>query len=376
MQDAGVAPYARRVPDTLATRALNRALLARQGLLDRWKLSVPEALEHLAGLQAQDPYAPYYGLWSRLEGFTHGHLSGLLLEREAVRTVLMRSTVHLVTARDAQRLRPLLAAMLARRLLTGSPWGRALIGMDLEALVTTGRELLEQEPRTNPELARLLVERFPDRDGESMTQGLRNLLPLVQLPPRGIWGEGGVVRLTTLAAWTGNADVPELTLDDLVRRYLAAFGPATPLDAQTWSGLTRLGVVFERLRPELARFRDEQGRELFDLPDAPRPDAGTPAPPRFLPAYDNALVSHRDRQRIIDPMHRETVFTKGTLLVDGFVRGTWKLTPRARAPRLAIDVFRRLSNAELATVEREGRRLVAFALPDPGDASIQIGPVG
>lgn len=245
--------------------------------------------------------------------------------------------------------------------------------MDLGALVAVGRELVEQEPRTNPELAALLVERFPGRDGKSMTQGLRNLLPLVQLPPRGIWGVGGVVRLTTLGAWVGSARGSDPTLEELVRRYLAAYGPANALDAQMWCGLTRLGEVFERLRQELVSFRDEQGRELFDLPGAPRPAADTPAPPRFLPEYDNALVSHRRRQRIIDPAHREAVFTKGTLLVDGFVRGTWKLTSRTRAPGLAIDVFRRLSKAELDAVEREGRRLVAFAAPDASDAAIQVG---
>ena len=244
--------------------------------------------------------------------------------------------------------------------------------MDLDALVTTGRELLEQEPRTNPELARLLVERFPDRDGESITQGLRNLLPLVQLPPRGIWGEGGVVRLTTLGAFAGDAEAPALTLDDLV--YLVVFGPATLLDAQTWSGLTRLGETFERLRPELVAVRDEHGHELFDLPEAPRPDAETPAPPRFLPEYDNALVSHRDRRRIIDPAHREAVFTKGTLLVDGFVRGTWKLTSHARAPRLEIAVFRRLAQRELAAVEAEGSRLAAFAAPDAAPAAVEVRP--
>jgi hypothetical protein len=352
------------VTEVLTTRALNRALLARQGLLERWTMPVPHALEQLVGLQAQAPNAPYYGLWSRLARFTQDDLAERLRAHTAVRIVLMRSTVHLVTARDAHALRPRLAAMLDRRLFTGSPWGRALVGMDLDALVTTGRELLEQEPRTNPELARLLVERFPDRDGESMTHGLRNLLPLVQLPPRGIWGEGGVVRLTTLAAFAGDAEAPALTLDDLVRRYLAAFGPATPLDAQAWSGLTRLGETFERLRTELTTLRDEDGHELFDLPEAPRPDAETPAPPRFLPEYDNALVSHRDRRRIIDPAHREAVFTKGTLLVDGFVRGTWKLTSRARAPRLEIAVFRRLARRELAAVEAEGCRLAAFAAPD------------
>jgi Winged helix DNA-binding domain len=355
------------VPELVSTRALNRALLARQGLLARLTITVPEALEHLVGLQAQAPNAPYYGLWSRLTGFTTDDLAELLLTRRAVRIVLMRSTVHLVTARDCLELRPLVAPMLERQLMAGSPWGRALAGMDLDALVVAGREILEQQPLANPELARRLEQLWPERDGESMAQGLRNLLPLVQLPPRGIWGAGGVPTLTTAESWIGAPLAADATLDGLVTRYLAAFGPASVRDAQTWCGVTRLGAVFERLRPELLVLVDEQGRELFDLPAAPRPDPETPAPPRFLPAYDNALVSHADRRRIIAAEHRERVFTKGTLLVDGFVCGTWKLTSRRRTGTLAIETFRRLSQRHLASVEREGELLLAFAAADaPG----------
>jgi hypothetical protein len=349
--------------EILSSRALNRALLARQGLLERLQMPVPDAIEHLVGLQAQSPNAPYFGLWSRVQGFTTDDLAGLLERREVVRTVLMRSTVHLVSGRDARFLRPLLAPMLERRLVAGSSWGQALSGMDLVALVAVGRELLEQEPRTNPELAALLVERFPGRDGESMTQGLRNLLALVQVPPRGIWGVGGVVRLTTADAWLGAPAQPDATRDELVTRYLAAFGPASVRDAQAWCGLTRLGEVFERLRPQLACFRDEDGRELFDLPEAPRPDPDARAPARFLPEYDNALVSHADRRRIIDPAHRERVFTKGSLLVDGVVRGTWRLTTPRRRATLRIEVFRALSRRDRAGVEREGARLLDFAAP-------------
>ena len=361
--------------EVLSTRALNRALLARQGLLGGLALELPEAIEHLVGLQAQVPNAPYYGLWTRLERFATDDLAELLVTRQAVRLVLMRSTVHLVTARDALWIRPLVAAMLERQLRTGSPWGRALEGMDLEALVATGRELLEQEPRTNPELARLLAGRFPGRDGESMTQGLRNLLPLVQLPPRGVWGVGGVPTLTTAEAWLGSPVAAGATLDALMRRYLAAFGPASVQDAQTWCGLTRLGAVFERLRPELVTFRDERGLELFDLPHAPRPDPATPAPPRFLPEYDNVLVSHADRGRIIAPEQREPVFGKGALLVDGFVRGTWRLATRRRTASLSIDPFRRLSKRDETGVRREGARLLAFAAPEGASCDLVL-PVG
>jgi hypothetical protein len=349
------------VPAILSTRELNRALLARQGLLDRLALPVPALLEHLVGLQAQAPNAPYFGLWTRLDSFATGDLAELLLTRRAVRIVVMRSTVHLVTARDCLVLRTLVAPMLERQLLRGSPWGRALVGMDLDALVAAGREIVEQRPRTNPELAEALAAIWPERDGESMAQGLRNLLPLVQLPPRGVWGAGGVPRLTTAASWIGARSEPEGSREELVIRYLGAFGPASVRDAQTWCGLTRLADVFEGLRPRLLTFRDEHGRELFDLPDAPRPGPKTPAPPRFLPEYDNVLVSHADRTRIIAPEHRERVFTKGTLLVDGFVQGTWKLTTARRSSTLAIDPLRPLARRDLAAVRREGERLLGFA---------------
>ena len=162
----------------------------------------------------------------------------------------MRSTVHLVTARDCLALRPLVAPMLERQLMAGSPWGKALVGMDLGALVAAGRELVEQQPRTNPELARCLEQRFPERDGASMAQGLRNLLPLVQLPPRGIWGAGGVPTLTTAESWIGAPLSTGSTLDEMVLRYLAAFGPASVRDAQTWCGVTRLGSRLRAAAPD------------------------------------------------------------------------------------------------------------------------------
>jgi hypothetical protein len=360
------------VAEVLSTQALNRALLARQGLLERASVPLPAMVEHLVGLQAQVPNAPYFGLWTRVRDFDPGELAGLLESRRLVRMALMRSTVHLVTARDALYLRPLIAPMLERQLFTGSPWGKPLIGMDLDALVATGRELVEQAPRTNPELARVLQERFPDRDGACMAQALRNLLPLVQLPPRGVWGVGGVARLTTADSWIGAPVEDGATPDRMVLRYLGAFGPATVMDAQTWSGLTRLGEVFERLAPQLERFEDDEGRELFDLPDAPRPDPGTASPPRFLPEYDNVLVSHADRRRIIATEHREPVFGKGTLLVDGFVRGTWRLTSRTRGASLAVEVFRPLAKRQLAQVEREGRRLLAFAAPAAANPELAV----
>jgi hypothetical protein len=349
--------------EVLGRRALNRALLARQGLIDRWDCPPHEAIERLVGLQGQVPNAPYVGLHTRLERFEPDDLADLLWSRDVVRIALMRSTVHLVTAADCLRLRPVVAPVLERQLWKGSPWGKALVGLDPDELVAAGREILDESPRTNPELARALCERFPARDGESMANGLRNLAPLVQVPPRGIWGVGGVARLATAESWLGASLERDGAPDETILRYLGAFGPASAHDVQTWSGLTRLGEVLERLRPGLACFRDESGRELFDLRGAPRPDPDTPAPPRFLPEYDNALLSHAARERIIAAEHRPRVFTKGALLVDGFVRGTWSVRTARRSATLSIAPFRRISKRDAAAVEREGARLLGFVSP-------------
>jgi Winged helix DNA-binding domain len=363
------------VADVLTRRALNRALLARQGLLERWSIPVPEAIERLVGLQAQAPNAPYIGLWSRVAGFRTGDLAELMRTRAVVRIALMRSTVHLVTARDCIALRPVVASVLERQLWGGSPWGKRLAGIDPLALAAAGREILDRQPLTNPELARHLRERFPEHDGESMANAVRNLVPLVQLPPRGIWGVGGVATLATAESWLGAPLEPAGAPDLAILRYLGAFGPASVMDVQAWCGLTRLAEVVERLRPQLVCFRDEQGRELFDLPNAARPDPATPAPPRFLPEYDNVLVSHADRSRIIALDHRERVFTKGALLVDGVVRGTWKIRSTRRAAQLEIAAFDRIPARAASAVAREGRRLLGFAAPSV-DHEVQIVPAG
>ncbi|MGH4020485.1 MAG: winged helix DNA-binding domain-containing protein, partial [Pseudonocardiaceae bacterium] len=211
--------------DLLSRRALNRALLERQLLLRRGSSSVTEVIERLVGMQAQAPMPPYYGLWTRLAGFRPDDLAELITGRQVVRIALMRGTVHLVTARDCLALRPVVAAVLERQ-LAHSAHGKLLAGIHTDELVAAGRELVEQRPRSTVELGDLIAKRWPDRDPTALAMAVRCLVPLVQLPPRGIWGASGQLTVTTAEAWLGRPLDDALSPDAMVLRYLAAFGPA------------------------------------------------------------------------------------------------------------------------------------------------------
>lgn len=363
--------------DVLNNRALNRALLARQMLLAPAPLpegpgragAVIAMVEHLAGLQAQAPFPPYYGLWSRLAGFQPGDLAELLVSRQVVRIALMRSTIHLVSARDCLTFRPLLQPALDRSLST--IFGKQFAGLDTGALAAAGRALVDAEPRTFGELGGLLAADWPGHPPNALAQGVRVLVPLIQVPPRAVWGSAGQSRHTSAQAWLGSALDPSPSPGDFVTRYLAAFGPATVADVQAWSGLTRLAEVVEALRPGLRTFRDEQGRELFDLPDAPRPSPGTPAPVRLVAEFDNLVLSHADRARVISPDHRQRLNTRngifpGTVLVDGFVSGMWRITRSRGAATLTIELFTSVSPADRDAIVAEAERLLGFAAPGDG----------
>jgi hypothetical protein len=351
----------------LGQRALNRALLARQELLERASRSVPDAVHHLVGLQAQAPWSPYYALSARLDRFDPDDLGAMLTDRRAVRIALMRGTVHLVTADDCLALRALHAAFLERALMT-SAWRAGLDGLDLDAVVAEGRALIEAEPLPFSRLGTRLAESWPDRDPSTLAQLVRGRVPLVQVPPRAVWGRSGQVVVTTAEHWLGRPLDAGATLDDMILRYLAAFGPASVMDMQAWSGLTRLREVADRLGDRVVRFRNDNGRELLDLPDAPRPDPDTPAPVRFLPDFDNVVLSHADRRRIVDDEVRKRVQTinhvlPGTVLVDGRVAGIWSIERANGAASLAVTPYVRLSAADRDQVAGEGARLLAFAAP-------------
>jgi hypothetical protein len=363
------------MPGTLTRRALNRALLARQLLLTRAPLPVPEAIEHLVGLEVQLPAAPYVALWARLQDFRPEVLSQLLTGRAAVRTSLLRATLHLVTARDCLALHPVLRPVHDRAFQSGSPYGRRLQGIDLADVLRAGATLLDQRARTLAELGAALATRWPDRDPGALGQAVRYLVPAVQVPPRGLWKRGGQPVWATVEHWLGRAPDGDPNPDTLLTRYLAAFGPASVRDVQAWSGLTRLGEVMDRLRPRLRTFRDEGGVELFDLPDAPLPPADTPAPPRFLPPLDNLLLSHADRTRVLATGDRERTVTReasGALLVDGFVAGTWRVGATRRAATLRIEAFHPLPDEDHQAVAGEGDRLLAFDQPDAATRDVQL----
>jgi hypothetical protein len=366
---------ARRVATTqdlpiLTRQALNRALLARQFLLDRVAMPAESVIEHLVGMQAQVPTDPYVALWSRIEGFRPAELSDLIETRRVVRaTAMMRTTIHLLTADDWLTLRPVLQVVAERGFATGSPFGRQLAGLDIEEVLDAGRALLAEKPRTIGELGRHLHERWPNRDRTSLGYAIRLIVPLVQIPPRGLWGRSGQPTLATAESWLGRPVGTDTAPDAIVLRYLRAFGPATVMDIQSWCWLTRLAPVVERLRPRLRTFRDEHGRELFDLPDAPRPDPETAAPPRFLPTYDNIALSHKDRTRIYGDLGNWTtvgddainrVFAGGSVLVDGFVLGGWHLDRAGARTTLVINPIRPLASADEPGVAEEGMRLLGL----------------
>jgi hypothetical protein len=290
----------------------------------------------------------------------------------------MRNTVHLVTARDYLALRPLVQPVIDRGLYANRA---GIEGVDIEALVVAGCALLEERPRAAKELGELLRERWPDRDPASLARAIRHLVPLVQVPPRGVWGKSGQTVHTTAEAWLGRPLDSDSSLDEMVVRYLGAFGPATVKDVQTWSGLTRLGEVTERLRPRLRVIRDEHGRELFDLPDAPRPDPDTPAPARFVPEFDNLILSHADRARVIADDYRKAIASKNgmvpaTVLVDGFVRGTWKAERTRKRATISIRPFERLRKGDRDALVEEAERLVRFVGEDAESFEVRFDEKG
>lgn len=364
----------------LSLRAINRATLARQLLVERDARSVESALERLVGMQAQAPFPPYFGLWTRLADFTPAALADALLERRVARIVLMRGTVHLVTAADVGFLRPLVQVIMDRDLRTNASHAPGLAGLDFDELAAEARAALAEQALTAKELGATLARRWPRRPPTALAHAARGRLPLVQVPPRAVWGRSGQTRYRTAEHWLGRAAESDPDPARLVLRYLGAFGPATVADVQTWSGLTRLREVVEPLRPRLRSFTDPAGRELFDLPDAPRPPADLPVPVRFLPEFDNLLLSHADRTRVMSEPHRKRLFSAknglfpGTFLVDGFLCGQWRISKQRTAATLTITPWTKVTKKDTAALLREGRRMLDFAAADAETREVHLEP--
>jgi hypothetical protein len=357
---------------TLDARVLNRTLLARQGLLERSVRTARDVIEDLVGLQAQEPIDPYVALWTRVVDLDPLELSGLLDARAAVRMGLLRGTLHLVTARDALAMYPIMADVMARS-WRSSPFAKRLHGVDVDAVLRGARAALEERPMTPSELGLALAPGWPDRDPTSLAYAARFLLPLVQVPPRGLWGRTGRPTNTTAEAWLKAPMDGAPNIDRLVRRYLRAFGPATVADIRVWSWLTGLREVVDRMRPRLRTFRDIVGRELLDVPDGPIATGDEPAPIRFLPQYDNVFLSHADRARILHPSITIAEMTwRGGVLVDGYVGAAWRIAKRKAGATLTVTRYAPLDAPQRAALEDEGDRLVAFLVPDAATRSIQI----
>jgi hypothetical protein len=348
----------------LTRRDLNRALLERQLLLERKALSPVKAVERLAGLQAQSTTSPYLSLWTRLEGFERDQLVRALKGRRLVKAVIQRGTLHIVTPADYW------AFATARRELGGILWPPSyearLPSAKLAKLAASVAAELDGVELTFKEV-RALLEPY-EQPGLSPTfiwRRIQGHAYVVHVPPSGIWGYGGHgVYTAAEGTLAGQPPPAEEAFDRLVLSYLAAYGPATKHDVGQWAGIPRLAPITASLeRQSLRTFRDEEGRTLYDLPRAPLPDADAPAPARLIPRFDNLVLSHADRSRILGDVPLTRIITNNamvhaTILVDGFVAGTWQL----EQGRVVLEPFSPLSRDVKRALQAEAERLEAFVV--------------
>ncbi|MCW3059332.1 MAG: hypothetical protein JWQ02_1153, partial [Capsulimonas sp.] len=334
-----------------------------------------EAIEHLAAMQAQEAKPPYLGLWTRLASFERENLHRLLHDRMAVRATMMRATIHLASARDFLEWRTAIQPVLTGGMQ--SILKDRMADVNMLELITGAREFFGNAPATFDDLRSAYAAADPACDARAHAYAVRTHLPLVMVPTDAAWGFPSAAQFTLADTWLGKAPVSSAAQDDLVMRYLTAFGPASVADFQTWSGLKGVKDIFTRLRPQLITFRDERKRELFDLPNSPRPGADSHAPVRFLPEFDNILLAHADRTRIISDEYRPQVVTKNlrvlaTFLVDGYAAGLWTIERKKRAATLTLKPFAPLSETAAGDLAAEGEKLLRFAEEDADTYAIQI----
>jgi len=360
----------------LTLKQLNRIYLARQMLTQRAEVLVVDAIERLVAMQSQIPNPPYIGLWTRLKNFRRDDLTQLMEQRQIVRCPLLRSTIHLISKDDHHRFHRVIEPALIKGLR--SFHGRNIDGMTIPPLVEASIPFMDEKPRSMGELSDFLLTLEPERDREALNYTIRTYLPLVQVPPGGTWGVGSRASYTTAKNWLGTGEPADMSA--LFLRYLAGYGPASIKDFQTWTGMTKLSEAVEAVKSQLQVFVDENGVQLYDLPDMPHPSAEIPVPMRFIPEYDNLLIAHADRTRILPEEHRKKVFlTAGrvlnTFLVDGFVAGVWKIETKKQQAKLVITPFVMLSIDQQEAIITEGERLISFVADDAEIITIEFAQI-
>jgi Winged helix DNA-binding domain len=346
---------------TLSARVLNRSLLQRQHLLARVRMPALAMTEHLLGLQAQDPLPPYLSLWSRLDGFDPEEISQALTDRTAVRVLLMRGTIHLVSAADCRELRPLVQPMLDK-ITRNSEASKGAETVPREELAAAAHDVFREGALSLKTLGERLEERFPGYPASHLANSVREMMPLVQVPPRGLWRQSGGVVYQTATTWLGGPLNDGADMGEVVRRYLRAFGPASAADVTAWSRVTGSKAVLDPMGDELVPYRDEAGRHLVDLADLSLAEGDEHAPVRLLGKYDNVWLAHAGRGRVTDPEKRRRWMgsnggVSNTVFVDGMLEGLWRLTD----DRLVdLDLFRKLTRSEGQELDSEVAAVEAF----------------
>jgi hypothetical protein len=365
----------------LTLRELNRAMLARQLLLERARIAIVPAIERLGALQAQWAPSPYIALWSRLVDFQRPKLWSAIERHEVIRARLMRGTLHLVSARDFY------AYAVATQDLQRGAWNRLQVGRGVDPKKVAALAVaFARTPRPKEDVLAHVRERIDGSLGGPFSWLIWRFVSahadLVTAPPGGHWEYGGTDAPYVAARhWIAEGKRPseEEALEKLVRRCLAAFGPATVADVAKFAGQVppRIRPTLERLAPKLRTFRDEEGRLLYDLPRAPRPDGELAAPVRFLPRYDELLIAYQHRDRVIAPAHRRAVYAKNAIveavfMVDGFAAGTWSLVRAKKEAVLRISAFARPALRDRVAIETEGESLLAFLAPDETTVGVRF----
>ncbi|MFD3743726.1 winged helix DNA-binding domain-containing protein [Nocardia sp. NPDC058633] len=362
----------------LSNRTLNRTLLARQHLLERSTLTAARMCEHLVGLQAQDVAPPFVGLWSRIADFDPATVSTGLDDRSLVRITLMRGTIHLVTALDALRIAPHIQPELEKApFRKGFNYG-AMVGLDPDEVRAHGEAALGDEPMSAADLRSEASRRYPDRDAGAVVQTWLYQLPVLQTPPRGRWRDNSRPVWSRVQPWLGAPLDPSYPVSELILRYLRAFGPASTMDMQAWSRLPAMKKAVSDLGDRVRTYTDARGRTFYDAADLELADPDLPAPVRLLGWYDNALLSHRDRSRIIGDTSATSLrtFTANVspILLDGYLAGFYKIFVGSGTARLRISPTRPWTKTEAAQVEDEAAALLAYLEPESEPAVEILAP--